>query len=52
MSNTFKCAVCEETFEKGWSDEKAEAELRENFNVPVEDCAIVCDGCYKKMGFG
>jgi hypothetical protein len=49
----FTCAVCEETFDQGWSEEEAKAELAETFPgfVPA-DCALVCDDCYKKMGLG
>jgi hypothetical protein len=37
-------------FDLGWSDEEARAELKETFgNVPIEDCAIVCDDCYQAM---
>lgn len=50
MASTYKCSVCGETYDKGWSDEEAEAELAENFGVPKEDCDIVCDDCYKAMG--
>ena len=52
MSNTYKCAVCGEVHEKSWSDEEAAAELAENFpGFEPDDCGIVCDDCYKKMGF-
>lgn len=52
MTDKYKCAVCEEEFDKGWTGEEAEAELAENFGVPKEECDMVCDDCYKKMGFG
>lgn len=52
MSDKFTCAVCGETFDKGWSDEEALAELDKTFGVPVEECSAVCDSCYNKMGFG
>ena len=48
--NEYKCAVCDKTYSKGWSEEEALAELKDKFDTPVEECAIVCDGCYKKMG--
>ena len=52
-SNKFRCANCDGVFTKKWSDEEAQAELAERFpNRNVEDCAIVCDDCYKLMGFG
>ena len=52
MPNTFTCSICKRTFEKGLSDDEAKAELDETFGVPEEDCELVCDGCYKAMGFG
>jgi hypothetical protein len=48
--NEYKCAACGGVFEKGWSDEEALAELDATFGVPVEDCALVCDDCYREMG--
>lgn len=52
MADTYICASCGGTFDKGWSDDEAEAELASTFAVPKEDCDIVCDDCYKAMGFG
>jgi hypothetical protein len=52
-TNEYKCEACGGVFEKGWSDDEAVAELDATFGgVPVEDCAIICDDCYRKMGFG
>lgn len=49
-ANQFKCAICEQTFDKDWTDKEAEAELMEHFgNYSKEDCDIVCDDCYKRM---
>ncbi len=49
----YRCAACGLIFDlqcdEGWNDEKAEAELKENFRgVEKEDCDIVCDDCYNK----
>ena len=45
----YTCAVCKNTYEKGWSDEESEKEMKENWgNIPKEDRAIICDDCYKK----
>lgn len=52
MSNTYTCEACGGTFDKGWSDEEAEAELKTTFGVDKQDCGLVCDDCYKAMGFG
>lgn len=50
MSGTYQCAACGETFEKGWSDEEAAAELEANFSgVATDDCDLVCDGCYQRL---
>jgi hypothetical protein len=48
----YKCAACGGVFDKGWSDEEAAAELAEKFaGHQQEDCDVVCDDCFKKMGF-
>ena len=49
--DTFICAKCGEEYIKDWTDEEAEQEKNENFgeNIPLENCAIVCDDCYKKF---
>jgi hypothetical protein len=53
MTDTYKCAVCGETYEKGIPDEEARAEQHDLFpGVADEDCAIVCDDCFKLMGLG
>jgi hypothetical protein len=53
MSDKYKCAVCDGIFTKGWTDEEAAAELGQKFpGVSTDNCDLVCDDCYKKMGFG
>jgi DNA-directed RNA polymerase subunit RPC12/RpoP len=48
--NEYKCAGCGEVFEKGWSDEEAENELKDNFgDISKNECSLVCDDCYKKI---
>ena len=43
----YKCDRCGGVFEKGWSDEDAEAEASEVFSEEaLKDRAIVCDDCY------
>lgn len=52
MAETYKCAACGGVFEKGRSDEEALDEkdrLWPDFNL--RDCSIVCDDCFKSMGF-
>ena len=52
-SDTFTCANCGETHEKGWSDEEATAEAQENFpGIDVSDpgeAGVVCDDCYQHI---
>lgn len=46
-SQTYTCALCNQTFTKGWSDEEALAELEKEFPLmAIEHCAVVCDDCY------
>lgn len=45
--DTYTCAECGGTFTTDWSDEEALDELEDNFSVPPEQCAVVCDDCYK-----
>ena len=48
--DTYKCAVCGGVFEKGLTEEEAQAELKENFgDIPVSECDIVCDDCYQEI---
>lgn len=50
MSNTFTCAICKQTFEKGLTDEEAESQLNEEFpGAEPEECALVCDDCYNEI---
>lgn len=53
MNNTYTCAHCRGTFEKGWSDEEAVAEAKEDFGSAPdqwnENAVMVCDDCYQKM---
>jgi len=50
MSDTYKCAECGETFEKGWSDEEAIGEAEAVLGTyDEENMAVVCDDCYQKI---
>jgi rubredoxin len=51
MTDTYRCAVCGEVFDKGWSNEEAEAEraLMYGDAVPVEECSTLCEDCYMKL---
>lgn len=49
-ANEYRCAMCGAVYEKGWSDEDAEAEKNEHFaGVPLDECALVCDPCYQHV---
>jgi len=49
--NEYECAVCHNIYEKGWTDEEAESELKGKFgeNAAPENSELVCDDCYKNM---
>jgi DNA-directed RNA polymerase subunit RPC12/RpoP len=47
--DTFTCDICGETYEKGWTDEEAEAECREKFgNLKSEQRGIACGDCFQR----
>lgn len=53
MADKFICALCKSEFDKGWSDDQAKTEFANNFPCDkLEDSALICDDCYKLMGFG
>jgi uncharacterized protein with PIN domain len=48
--NYYRCAECGGVFEKALTDEEAKAQLGQEFpGIPVDECSIMCDDCYKKM---
>jgi Fe2+ or Zn2+ uptake regulation protein len=50
FSRHYKCSCCGGFFENRCSDEEAEAERQKNFpGVPLSECELVCDDCYKKI---
>ncbi len=52
-TETFTCAACHERFDSTWTDEEAAAEGLERFGADlfVEGAALVCDDCYRRLGF-
>ena len=52
-AETFTCARCGETHDKGWSDAEAAAEAEGNFpGIDVTDpdeAGVVCDDCYEYL---
>ena len=50
MNNSYTCEACKETFEKGWTDEEAQAEAEELWSKEaLKDKAIICDDCYNEF---
>lgn len=46
----FTCAVCRNTYEKGWPDEDAADELADTFGQPRRaDDDVTCDDCYEAI---
>jgi hypothetical protein len=45
--NEYKCDICQNVYEKGWTDEEAEQEVKEIWgHIPAEDRAVICDDCF------
>lgn len=51
--NEYRCKMCLNVYEKEWSDEEALNESKEIFggDPTVENSDVVCDDCWKKLGF-
>lgn len=51
--NEFKCGMCGNVHEKGWSDEESEEEAEEIFGKHPKDWdderVIICDDCFQKI---
>lgn len=48
--DTYTCAFCGGTFDKGRSDDEAMAESAERFGArDPSDLAVVCDDCFQRM---
>jgi hypothetical protein len=46
----YQCSICNGAFTKGWSEEEAIAEQKENWpDFDMADCAIVCDDCHQEF---
>jgi len=49
-NNSYTCAMCHQTYDKAWSDDEAMQETTSYWpNIAAEDCAVVCDDCFKKI---
>jgi hypothetical protein len=47
---TYTCELCHQTFDSDWPDEEAAKECEALFGqVPMSDCAIVCDDCFQMI---
>ncbi len=54
MSDTYICAVCGETFDKGLTDAEAAEQFKREFpsssqTVPLAETDLVCDDCYQEF---
>lgn len=50
MTDTYTCEQCGGTFEKGWTDEEAQAEAERLWGEGgPDDPATVCDDCFNAM---
>lgn len=51
--NEYKCEMCHEVYEKGWTDEEALEEAARIFGKPMAEwnCgqSIICDDCFEKI---
>jgi len=44
----FTCDRCNETFNRGWTEEEAKKEFdTAPWNIPGEDIGILCDDCFE-----
>lgn len=52
-SNEYQCFVCLKVYRKGQTEKECLAELKKNFTgeFSKEDSVLVCDDCYKGLGF-
>lgn len=50
-ANEYQCDNCKGVFEKGWSDEEADAEAIANGFGPLDedDNVLICDECFNKF---
>ena len=47
-ANEYKCSTCGGVFEKGWTEEEAKQEAKENGFIISESC-LICDDCYNDI---
>lgn len=52
--DTFICALCHETFEKGWTDEEAKVEANELWNAQEQASGMdtICENCFQRFMAG
>lgn len=52
MADEYTCVECKGTFEKAWSDEKAEKEAQALWgHIPPEHQVLICDDCFRRGNF-
>jgi len=48
--NEYRCMLCGQVYEKGWSEEEAMAESRAIWGqIPQQNLAVICDECWQKI---
>ena len=48
--NEYRCAVCQQVYDKGVSDEEAKAEAEQLWTEEeLEDTELVCDDCFNEI---
>lgn len=47
LDEEYTCAMCRNTYKRGWTDEEAWAEKEEWSDAPKEKCVLVCDDCWQ-----
>ena len=47
----FRCEMCHEVFDLGWTEEEAQAEAEEK-GLDIDNCGMVCDDCYSLTPWG
>lgn len=54
MSHEYTCCACGESYISDVSDDEAVAQFEREFGIPYvqAETGVVCDDCYKELGFG
>ena len=48
-TNEYQCEICLNVYEKGWTDEESENEMKDIWgNIPQEERRVICDDCFNQ----